>query len=161
MSDIVASVYVKCRSENELSRLMSYLNDETRPDFVDDLPDDEKELFDLIEQCPVADELTIKSENELEMFFEFDAFEVKEELPKLLAAMKCENAIYMQDSHDETLYYKLEGNHFSFLYSPIPLEDESDDEEFNRNLKNEDLVGAKSSYESGRLSLLVYLGRLA
>jgi hypothetical protein len=159
MSDITAFLYIQCDSKEQLKRLVSYLDEDTRPDFADDLQENERELFALIEDCPLADEIVQKSDTELQVFFEHDAFEAMQELPKLLAAIQCENAIYMQDSHDETLYYKLSGDSFSFLYSPLPLEDERDDQEFNRKLNGDVLDGAKAAYEIGRLSLLLYLGR--
>ncbi len=152
---------MRCESKEQLNLITSYLDDETRPDFVDDLPDKSEELFSLIEQCPAADSISMKSNTELELFFEFDAFEAMEELPKLLNAMACENAVYMKNSHDETLCYKLDDSYFSFLYSPQPLENESDDKKYNRNLNAEELEGANSAYEAGAGNLLNYLGRLS
>lgn len=153
--------YVRCESASQIKRLVWYLDEDTRPDFEDDVSPEEKPIFDAIELVPFPDELRVlDSENELLVFFDGEGEDPHDAFTRFINAFKVDSAAFLLSSFDEKAYHCLNDGWFEFLYSPIPLEHPDDDEEFNRKLDGDTLEKAQAAYEQGELELLTFIGRL-
>ncbi len=160
MSDITISVYLGCKTQIIKQRLEFYFDEETRPDFAEEVPESEAKLVDIFELMPQPEEMESLSDTELVLFFELDAFEMMQLLPSILKFFEINKVIILEDSMDYRHYKKFNGEGFDLLHSPEALEDEGDDILYNQNLSSEQIKSFNKATEKGRMFGLQYLAQI-
>ena len=160
MSEYKAYIVVRCKGASQVEKLLLYLEEATRPDFSDEVPAGEASLFELAEPVPFPSSVNHVSSNLVELSFNEDLIDVKQELPKFLDALNVERSVLLMDSFDEEYFYLQSDGFFEFYYSAEPLESEEDELEFNRELSGEVLKGAINCRAKGKRELLHYLANL-
>jgi hypothetical protein len=159
MLEASACLYIFCPSKSVSDRLCYYFDPKTRPDFPEDVPDEEAELVDYFEEMPDPEVIKKPTDRELIVYFDEDALEVRELLPNILQHFSMKQALFYEESIEHQAYYRFEEDSFEFFYSPVPLEFPDDEERYNRNLSGSMQAELKQARRKGIDKALLYLGR--
>lgn len=158
--DTSAYLYIDCGTTNVRDRFHFFLDPKTRPDFPDDVAENEAHLVRHFEGMPEPQMIRALSDRELIAAFADDAFEAKQLLPAILGCFSVSKAIWAESDIEHEAYYRLVDGGFEFFYSPGSLESEDDDRRYNRNLPasaQEELLLVR---QSGIEKALLYLSTL-
>jgi hypothetical protein len=121
--------YIKFKDLTQKENVLKYLLEDTRPDFEEDVPANEKELFECFEHADSCEHIKL---TELEHIFTYDDEDIKYRLPKLFSYFDVQHAgmfIDAEDTEREYYYFDLQKGKFSLVYT------EGDDETLDGELE--------------------------
>ena len=129
MSETNAIVRFISGSPEILKRIQFYLNGDTRPDFMEEVPNEEKAVFEALEFAETPVDIEQVGETILDAYFEFvDEAELKS-LIEALSYFKPGGAyLYFSDDEEYKVYRQYYEGRFTELYSHM------DDEVFDEKL---------------------------
>ena len=127
MSSTNATIRFVATAPESLKRVEFYLNGNTRPDFEDEVPDDEKGVFTAMEFAEVPFQIEQRSENTLDGYFELVDENELEDIIRALAFFKPTAAyLYFADDEEYKVYKQYHNGKFVDLYNY--MDDEALDE---------------------------------
>lgn len=127
MSEINAIIRFSSDSPKTLTRIQFYLNGDTRPDFEDEVPNEEKAVFEAMEFAEVPFELKQRNDTTLDAYFEFVDETELDNLIKALSWFKPDGAfLYFADDEEYKVYKQYYEGKFIDLY--LYMDDEALDE---------------------------------
>jgi len=157
--DLTAYLYINFNGVELAQRFAFFMNEDTRPDFPDEVPENEAPLVDIFELMPDGGQMQWPSETECTLQFYEDAFEAKEQLILALPYFDIKLALLCEDDFDYCHYKRFDGNFFDFLYSPEALDFEDDDEQHNRQLSEALIALVAKAEAKGKSEATLCLGR--
>ena len=127
MSETYAIIRFTSGSSQTLKRIHFYLNRDTRPDFEEGVPNEERAVFKALEFAETPFEIKQRGKNTLEAYFEFVNESEMEDIIRALAFFK-PTAAYLHFSDDEEykVYIQYHKDRFIELYRY--MDDEALDE---------------------------------
>ncbi len=127
MSETNAIIRFTSNLPEILKRIQFYLNDDTRPDFEDEVPNEEKAVFETMEFAEIPFQIERPNETTLDAYFEFIDETELESLIKALVWFKQDGAyLYFADDEEYKVYKQYHDDRFIELYHH--MDDEAMDE---------------------------------
>ena len=96
MSESAAYCLIEVESSEKRDRLIHYLSEETRPDFVDEVPSVDAELFTVFDGFPEPESIKKTSDTSLWASFEYEGEEAKEGFLELFSIEKPMACIFVE-----------------------------------------------------------------
>ena len=151
-----AVIYVSCRESSNLSRITFFLDGETRPDFYDEVSENEHDMVDAFEDALTPNSIRLPSDNELIAEFHPDDLKELEAVLKAVELLKPDKLLaFFADDEETQHYYQFTDNRLQFIYSEIEFDDPEDNEKYNQNLTS--AVAKKISNMEDKGEALAYL----
>lgn len=140
--NVSAVLTINCKTKQKSKRLKIYLNEDTRPDFPEDAPQNEADWVEPFEFLENPDSIKEIDEKTLLVAFypeETDFTDDAKELMKtLLEIVQVESIIYCELGEDWTMFEYLTKDKRKLLWAVDGLDDPEDDDKYNSFLSKEE-----------------------
>lgn len=120
----LGEIYVVCKDKKSCDRLKFYFDGETRPDFVEEVPESEAELFEAFESLQVPDLVNSIDGNRVSIGFDMleEGFDEFEEMVCIAGEFNPQQVFAYYYTDEETdCFFRLENNELIFLFSLAEL----------------------------------------
>lgn len=115
-------------------RLIFYLDSATRPDFPDEVPENEAAWVEAFELLPDPSELHRIDASTLMAYFDDESGAEPSSVCEAIALFSPVQLLSWEDVEGEVLYQSWQGDSGTLLYAPEALEDPEDEIKYNRCL---------------------------
>lgn len=102
-----AFMLIRSNDSKVLERIEYYLDDNTRPEFDDDVPESEQAIFKAFEYAEIPDSIDKRGDNALAVYLEPDGLPGMEEMVYAIEMLKPDSLYYfLADDEDSRAYYR-------------------------------------------------------
>ncbi len=140
--NVNAVLHIRCKTSQQSKRLQAYLNEDSRPDFPEDVPPEEVEWVEPFEFLENPD--SIKEIDDKTLLVEFYpeetdfTDEAKELIKTLLEIVQVESIIYCELGEDWTVFENYTKDNHQLLWAVDGLDDQESEEKYNSFLSKEE-----------------------
>ena len=159
--EIAGWLYIRCPDQGVCERLTFWLDEETRPDFEDEAPQEENSWFVPFEGLDAPEEITHPSKQTLIAEFDWLTDDPCESFEQILGLAGVTKALwYETDGGELSAFYRLEQGRFEPLVSLTPLDDPVQEKRYNCRLSTQRRARLETLADEPEQALL-YLAELS